>query len=368
MLTTIVGRGIRRFEVAVLRKRRCYPLYLLLLVNPIKIAACESAKMSATGGDGSHRINIADGLLLYYNEYSFYSQKVVLALHEKGLRFDTHSINLARYGQYEPWFLQINPKGEVPVLQDTGKIIPDSARIIDYLEDNFSNGDTPRLIPMEPEVRQRVTYFRGIIDKINGNVITIGSFIHPETASNPKLPFIGPVRSALLQQERNSSVNLKKIAESNPEARDMLLRKAADHELKFSVLEDKEEFLKVLREVDAVLDQVEAELGNHEGDSRTWWLCSDRFTVADISLTMLLERIYEVGLESRFWTGGKRPRVEEYFARVRERDSYRNTIPSTMFFVKMVFASQAPLFIGLGVVTAIAVLVGGFFVVRRMYK
>lgn len=42
--------------------------------------------------------------------------------------------------QYERWFLQLNPKGEVPVLQDTGKIIPDSARIIDYLEDNFSNG------------------------------------------------------------------------------------------------------------------------------------------------------------------------------------------------------------------------------------
>lgn len=64
---------------------------------------------------------------------------MVLALYEKNLKFETHSIELSGE-QYKPWFLQINPRGEVPVLQDTGKIIPDSARIIDYLEDNFSNG------------------------------------------------------------------------------------------------------------------------------------------------------------------------------------------------------------------------------------
>lgn len=64
-----------------------------------------------------------------------------MALHEKNLCFETHFVDIARGIQYQPWFLQINPRGEVPVLQDTGKIIPDSARIIDYLEDNFSNGN-----------------------------------------------------------------------------------------------------------------------------------------------------------------------------------------------------------------------------------
>lgn len=63
-----------------------------------------------------------------------------MALYEKKLPFESVIINLIKGVQYEPWFLQLNPKGEVPVLQDTGKIIPDSARIIDYLEDNFSNG------------------------------------------------------------------------------------------------------------------------------------------------------------------------------------------------------------------------------------
>lgn len=64
-----------------------------------------------------------------------------MALHEKNVPFESHIIDIAKDEQYEPWFLHINPCAEVPVLQDTGKIIPDSTRIIDYLEDNFSNGE-----------------------------------------------------------------------------------------------------------------------------------------------------------------------------------------------------------------------------------
>lgn len=64
-----------------------------------------------------------------------------MALHEKNLRFESCLVDIVKGVQYQPWFLNVNPKGEVPVLSDTGKTIPDSNRIIDYLEDNFSNGE-----------------------------------------------------------------------------------------------------------------------------------------------------------------------------------------------------------------------------------
>lgn len=64
-----------------------------------------------------------------------------MALHEKKLPFKSRIVNIRKGEQFEPWFLHINPKGEVPVLQDGVKIIPDSGRILDYLEDNFSNGE-----------------------------------------------------------------------------------------------------------------------------------------------------------------------------------------------------------------------------------
>lgn len=63
-----------------------------------------------------------------------------MALHEKKLPYKEHVINLTKGEQYQPWFLRINPRGEVPVLKDGVRIIPDSGRILDYLEDNFSNG------------------------------------------------------------------------------------------------------------------------------------------------------------------------------------------------------------------------------------
>jgi glutathione S-transferase len=66
--------------------------------------------------------------------------QVIMALHEKKLPFKEHIINLTKGEQYQPWFLRINPRGEVPVLKDGVKVIPDSGRILDYLEDNFSNG------------------------------------------------------------------------------------------------------------------------------------------------------------------------------------------------------------------------------------
>jgi glutathione S-transferase len=122
-----------------------------------------------------------------------------MALHEKNLPFDSKRVNLTKTEQYQPWFLYLNPRGEVPVLQDTGKIIVDSANIINYLEDNFNHWDTPRLIPMDqgPEVRQRVTHFRHLLQKAPAGMLKTGAMLNQHLLQNPKTPFIGPVRKAL---------------------------------------------------------------------------------------------------------------------------------------------------------------------------
>jgi hypothetical protein len=122
-----------------------------------------------------------------------------MALHEKNLPFDSKLVNLIKTEQYQSWFLYLNPRGEVPVLQDTGKIIPDSGRIIDYLEDNFSNGDTPRLIPMDQgsDVRQRVVHFRQVLQKVPEGMLTTGAMLNQHLLQDPKIPFIKPVRKAL---------------------------------------------------------------------------------------------------------------------------------------------------------------------------
>ncbi|CAH1367370.1 unnamed protein product [Tenebrio molitor] len=293
-------------------------------------------------GEVGFKIAVADGLLLYYDQFSFYSQKVVMALHEKNLPFDSKRVNLTKTEQYQPWFLYLNPRGEVPVLQDTGKIIVDSANIINYLEDHFNHWDTPRLIPMDqgPEVRQRVTHFRHVLQKAPAGMLTTGAVLNQHLLQNPKTPFIGPVRKALAKAEKNAGSKLRKIADNNPDVKEVLLKKAEESEEKYMKLCVERNFRGVLEQVHVILDEVEVELAKHTRDKEDWWLCSSRFTIADVELAVLLARISQLGLEYVFWSGGRRPSIEKYYERVKLRDSYKKTFPGTLVMFKTLFMSM----------------------------
>lgn len=82
---------------------------------------------------------------LYYNPLSTYSQKVMIAFNEKGIRYAPEVVDLMSpdgRAAYE----KVNPFGKVPFLKPSEDWqVPESTSIIEYLEDKFP--DTPRLIP-----------------------------------------------------------------------------------------------------------------------------------------------------------------------------------------------------------------------------
>nr|CAD7401873.1 unnamed protein product [Timema poppensis] len=165
--------------------------------------------------------------------------------------------------------------------------------------------------------------------------------------------------------EKSNSRNLRELAENNPEAREILLRKAENQDTKHAALENKEEFKKVLHQVDVVLDNVEKELSFQSEDKANHWLCCERFTVADVSLTILLDRLARLGLATYFWGADKKPYLKQYYHRVQLRDSYKKTVPSTLLNLKMLFMMKTPLYIGIGVVTIAFVVVGGVFLFKK---
>ncbi len=79
------------------------------------------------------------------------SLKPLLTLYEKGLDFTSRFLNPATFEHHSDWFKQINPNGQVPVLDDDGKIITESTVICEYLEDEF---------PGEPSLRPADSYGR----------------------------------------------------------------------------------------------------------------------------------------------------------------------------------------------------------------
>ncbi|HWU01271.1 MAG TPA: glutathione S-transferase family protein [Novosphingobium sp.] len=65
------------------------------------------------------------------------SLKPLLTLYEKGLEFEGHRLNPAKFEHHSDWFKTINPRGQVPALVDGGNVITESTVICEYLEDEY---------------------------------------------------------------------------------------------------------------------------------------------------------------------------------------------------------------------------------------
>jgi glutathione S-transferase len=80
------------------------------------------------------------------------SDRVKIALHEKGLPYERVTLNLAKKDQKRPEFLKLNPYGKVPVIDDGGQILFESCIINEYLDEKYPN---PPLTPKDPYLRGR---------------------------------------------------------------------------------------------------------------------------------------------------------------------------------------------------------------------
>jgi glutathione S-transferase len=98
---------------------------------------------------------------LYYSPLSTYSQKVLIALYEKGVAFEPHVVNL-RDPKSRAAFLGVHPLGKVPVLVlDDDHRIPESSIIIEFLDGDFP---AARLIPAAVEAARKVRFHDRIAD------------------------------------------------------------------------------------------------------------------------------------------------------------------------------------------------------------
>ena len=70
---------------------------------------------------------------LYDLELSGNAYRIRLMLSLLGLKAELHSVNLMQGEQRQEWFLKLNPRGQVPVLDDDGTVIWDSLAILVYL-------------------------------------------------------------------------------------------------------------------------------------------------------------------------------------------------------------------------------------------
>jgi glutathione S-transferase len=91
-------------------------------------------------------------ITLYHDVPSSNSDRVKIALAEKGLSWNGVTVSLAKKEQKSPEHLQRNPYGKIPVIDDDGRILFESCIINEYLDEKYPE---PPLMPKDPYLRGR---------------------------------------------------------------------------------------------------------------------------------------------------------------------------------------------------------------------
>jgi len=262
-------------------------------------------------------------LVLYHAPPSSFSQQVVLALESLNLKYESRFVNLAAGEQLEPWYLDLNPKGEVPTLRDGDIVLTDSADIIEYLNDTYdTRRSDEKLIPNPvTPLGKSVVEVNQLIRGAKFFVLTYGAAFQPQHTKDSKW----------LEEEskgRKASIDRiierlqEKIATAQSPYKESYNYKFTKFVTGKASLEDESVFLAELENTRSILEKIEEQLGQSKGK----WIFSDHLTVADISLAVLLYRINKVGLQHHFWANGSLPKVASYLEKVLKEPSMAKSL------------------------------------------
>lgn len=188
------------------------------------------------------------GIHLYQYFMSNCSQRICIALEEKGLNWTPHAVNLFTQENTKDEYFRINPRGLVPAMVHDGVVITESIDILRYIEEHFPE---PALYPSDPDQRQQVDGWMDLATENHNAVVKTYMYA---LAFDPK----------------------------GPEVMEHYVKKQQDPELRAFHEESAAGFsqhrvLTAERELFAFYDRLEAALGERE------WLVGDRFTYADIA-------------------------------------------------------------------------------------
>jgi len=228
-------------------------------------------------------------LVLYHAWSSTCSQKVRLALAEKGLTWQGRVINLRAFEHLTPEFMALNPDAMVPVLLHDGLALRESSVINDYLDEVFPE---PPLRLAGARGRAVVGMWSRFIDDVVSPAIKKPSFVANLRPYLQTLP--ADTIQAMVRRMPNPAIGER-------------WRQAAQEGMTPEELEPSHADLR------RALARMESALA--EGP----WLTGAQYTLADVNMVPFIERIN--GLPGyalpRDW-----PRVADWLVRLRARPAF----------------------------------------------
>jgi glutathione S-transferase len=227
-------------------------------------------------------------LKLYHAEPAANSLKTLLSFKEKGLEFESIYVDLHKFEQHEPWFIAINPEGQVPVVDHNGIIITHTTVIGEYLEDAFP--DAPPLRPADPVGKARMRYWQKFTDEHVMNYVSIHGWHR----------MVGVIARSVEAGE------FEKLVERIPLYEQRVKWRTARSGFSEADLAN------ATRKIEVAVDKAEQQL------RQTKWIAGDMYTLADINFFSMcgfaVQRMFpEMQVEKRA------PRFVDWVARMHQR-------------------------------------------------
>ena len=230
-------------------------------------------------------------LVLYDAPHSTCSQKVRLCLAEKGLKYESHIIDLAKGEHHSPEYLARNPNGVIPLLVlPDGRSLYESSTINEYLDETWPE---PPLRPADPYLRAEMRNWVRYVDERIGSLIVF-NWKH------------GIAQVAAKLSDAELAERIRKIP--SKERQEAWMRAARKP---YTPEEEGE----ARRKLVLMLDKMEASL--KEGD----WLVGNRYSLADIGIVPFVKRIDEEIAPDEV-TAKKHPRVFAWWQAVQARPAF----------------------------------------------
>lgn len=237
---------------------------------------------------------MTEALELYHYWDSVCSYKVRMCLEEKGLAWSSTHVDLLKFEHLQPGYLALNPNGVVPTLVHGDRVINESSVINEYLDEVFP---AVPLVPRDPFWRARMRIWVKYEDDV----------IHPSVRPGTFNLMIKSVVAGMSDTALADFV----AAHPKPEV-------AADWVKAAREPVDRAAVAKASDKLAAALGRMEAALAQSE------WLAGDTFSLADIAIAPMIERMQVLALAG-LWRD--MPNVGRWIAAVSARPSYLQAAP-----------------------------------------
>ena len=237
-------------------------------------------------------------LVLYHHGGSTCAAKVRFCLAEKQIKWQGKYLDILKGDQFDPEYLQLNPKAVVPTLVHNGHVIVESTVINDYLEDVFTDIS---LTPKDPVAKARMRLWLKALDE----------YIHPNFA---EVNFSSCLRNVIL---RGTQEQVNTFLDSTPQ--DSITPQWHDRKKELVRMGfDTPGIAHTYGVFNRYLTKMERALSEHQ------WLAGDSFSLADVGLAPYIRWLSMLNMDE--WWEADKPGVTRWINRIKAMPTFQESV------------------------------------------